>query len=108
MKTATINGTSTTVNRKTSSDTEGVYSVENSEPLSFAAHIRPMFTETDIAHMKALSLDLSSRDDVAGSAEAIYTVVSDGSMPPRNSGEPRWTSAMCDLFKRWQQQGCPP
>jgi hypothetical protein len=82
--------------------------VENSERLSFALHIRPMFTDTDVAHMKGLNLDLSSRDDVEGSAQVIYDVVSDGSMPPPNSGEPRWTSAMCDVFKRWQEQGCPP
>jgi hypothetical protein len=82
--------------------------VDRSETLSFAQHIRPMFSDVDVAHMKPLNLDLSNRDEVQQSAEAIYDVVSRGTMPPPRSGEPRWTSEMCDLFKRWQEQGCPP
>ena len=75
--------------------------------LSFAKDIRPMFTDTDVDHMQSAGLDLSSRDEVAKSADAIYQTVSDGSMPPPGSGE-TWTVEMCDRFKRWKDQGCPP
>lgn len=72
--------------------------------LSFAKDIRPLFTDTDVDHMAAM-MDLSSRDDVEQHADAILTVVKDGSMPP---GGPRWTDAMCDTFDQWVKQGCSP
>ncbi len=79
-----------------------------SDAVGFAKDIRPLFTDMDVAHMKPAGIDLSSRDDVTAHADAIYATVSSGSMPPSSSGEPRWTDAMCALFKRWQTQGCPP
>jgi len=80
--------------------------MSDGEPLSFATHIRPLFTETDIAHM-SFALDLGNRDDVAKHADSILQVVTDGSMPPANSGGVRWTAEMCDTFKRWKEAGCP-
>lgn len=65
-----------------------------------------MFTETDVAHM-AMSFDLSKRDDVFAHADAIYAAVSNGSMPPPNTGE-TWTPEMCAKFKAWQEAGGPP
>ena len=79
-----------------------------SKSLSFATDIRSMFTDTDVAHMKPVGLDLSNRDSVFEHADAIYATVSAGTMPPQASGEPRWTPEMCDRFKTWQQQGGPP
>jgi len=76
--------------------------------LSFAKDIRPLFTDLDVAHMKPAGIDLSSRDDVAARAGAIYETVSSGSMPPKSSGEPAWTPEMCATFQQWQAQGCPP
>jgi len=76
--------------------------------LSFARDIRPMFTETDVTQMKLVGIDLSSRDDVEARADDIYGAVSEGSMPPDYSDEPPWTPEMCDRFKEWQTQGCPP
>lgn len=76
-------------------------------PLSFATHIRPMFTDMDVAHMQHAGMDLSLRDDVEKHADAIYTAVSNGTMPPPSAGEPRWTAEMCETFKRWQEQGYP-
>lgn len=75
--------------------------------LSFAKDIRPMFTQMDIDHMSGM-MDLSDRDSVFANADAIYTTVSDGSMPPPNSGEPRWTPEMCAKFETWMEQGGPP
>ncbi len=76
--------------------------------LSFVRDIRPLFTDMDVEHMDPFGIDLSSRDDVAEHADAIYGVVSDGSMPPPGAGEPPWTPEMCARFKAWQTQGCPP
>ncbi len=76
--------------------------------LSFAKDIRPMFTDLDVAHMKPSGLDLSDLESVKAHADAIYDVVTTGSMPPKPSGEPRWTPEMCERFKRWQDQGYAP
>jgi hypothetical protein len=76
--------------------------------LSFAKDIRPMFTDVDVAHMKPAGFDLSDRADVQKHADAIYNTVSQGIMPPPASGEARWTAEMCDRFRQWQSQGCPP
>lgn len=77
-------------------------------PLTFANDIRPMFTDMDVAHMKPAGIDLSDAASVKLHADAIYRTVSTGSMPPQSSGEARWTAQMCETFKQWQQQGCPP
>jgi hypothetical protein len=82
--------------------------VADQDKLSFAKDIRPMFTDLDVDHMKPAGIDLSDRADVEKHAAAIYETVSYGSMPPRNSGEPRWTTEMCDRFKRWQSEGFAP
>jgi hypothetical protein len=81
----------------------------NASPtLSFAKDIRPMFTDMDVAHMKPAGIDLSSAGDVKKHADAIYATVSAGRMPPPSSGEARWSAQMCETFKQWQLQGCPP
>lgn len=75
--------------------------------LSFASDIRPMFTDTDVAHMSGM-MDLSDRDSVLEHADAIYETVSSGSMPPPNSGGKRWTPEMCETFRKWKEAGGPP
>ena len=76
--------------------------------VSFVNDIRPMFTDMDVAHMKPNGIDLSSHDDVMNNADDILTNVTSGRMPPKSSGEPRWTSDMCNRFKTWIAQGYPP
>jgi hypothetical protein len=78
------------------------------DELSFAKDIRPMFTDMDVEHMKPLGMDLSDYADVKAKSDAIYEVVSYGSMPPRGSGEDRWSAETCERFKQWRDQGCPP
>jgi hypothetical protein len=75
--------------------------------LSFEKDIRPMFTDLDVAHMKPAGIDLSSAVDVKANADAIYSTVSSGAMPPPGSGEERWSDEMCQRFKRWHDAGCP-
>ena len=77
------------------------------DALSFAKDIRPMFTDLDVEHMKK-AMDLSDRDSVWLHADAIYQAVSSGRMPPRSSGEPRWSSEMYTKFKAWKDQGGKP
>lgn len=74
--------------------------------LSFAKDIRPLFTDTDVAHM-AFAMDLSDPKSVAEHADAIYGAVSNASMPPPGTGEP-WTPEMCATFKRWMDEGAAP
>lgn len=80
---------------------------ETTRTLSFAADIRPMFTQMDVDHMGAF-MDLSNRDSVFENADAIYDTVLAGVMPPPSSGETRWSPEMCATFKSWQEQGGPP
>jgi hypothetical protein len=80
----------------------------DSKPLSFKTDIRPMFTDMDVDHMQGFGLDLSSYEDVVRLADSILQTVTSGSMPPPNSGESRWTTTMCDTFKRWKDEGCKP
>lgn len=79
-----------------------------SPTVSFANDIRPMFTDMDVAHMKPNGIDLSSDDDVRNNADDILKNVRSGRMPPKTSGEPRWTNDMCDRFSTWMSQGFPP
>ncbi|HEU5479490.1 MAG TPA: hypothetical protein VFU90_06630, partial [Candidatus Tumulicola sp.] len=65
--------------------------------LSFAADVRPMFTDLDVDHMQPLGIDLSDRAAVEANADAIYAAVSNGSMPPAGTGE-RWSPEMCARF----------
>jgi len=76
--------------------------------LSFATDIRPLFTDTDVEHMKGFGLDLSSRDDVARRAKDIFSVVTAGTMPPPAEGGDPWSQEMCETFRQWMSQGCPP
>jgi tyrosinase len=81
--------------------------METGKPLSFQTDIRPMFTDTDIAHMATYGLDLATRDGVAASAAQILTTVRSGAMPP--PAEKRtWSKEMSDTFEAWIGQGCPP
>lgn len=76
--------------------------------VGFAKDVRPLFTDTDIAHMGARGLDLNDHDDVMNNADLIYEKVTSGAMPPQSTGGVRWTKAQCDLFKSWQTGGCQP
>jgi hypothetical protein len=75
--------------------------------LSFATDIRPLFADIDVDHMKPAGMDLSSKDSVTANAAKILVVVTSGAMPPPGE-QRRWTPEMCDTFKLWIDQGCPP
>jgi hypothetical protein len=78
--------------------------------LSFATDIKPMFTAMDQDHMLNLvgMFDLWNYEDVKTNASQIYTAVQNGRMPPKNSGEPRWTPDKVAKFKQWMTEGYPP
>jgi hypothetical protein len=81
--------------------------MQDNADLSFARDIRPLFTDLDVSHMKPFGIDLSERDDVEKHAQAILRTITDGSMPPKGTGE-RWTPEMCARFKSWADNGCSP
>lgn len=72
---------------------------------SFAADIRPLFTQDDVDHMKEVdpNLDLSDYQSVKDNADAIYQVLSEGSMPPDGP----WPQPQIQLFKEWMDQNYP-
>ncbi len=78
----------------------------NLQPVSnptWYGDIRNMFTQTDIDHMKAQGLDLTSYDEVKNSAGGIYGQVAAGNMPP---GAP-WTQDQVNTFLNWMTNGYP-
>lgn len=72
-----------------------------SEP-SFAADIRPLFRDSDVAAMK-FRLDLSSYEDVRDNADEIYERLEDGSMPCDGG----WPADQVARFKAWIDAGTP-
>jgi CDGSH-type Zn-finger protein/truncated hemoglobin YjbI len=70
------------------------------EPLSFDAHIKPMFRERDRNSMR-FAFDLWSYDDVAEHAEAIHERIAAGSMPC----DGRWPDDRTAALRRWIAEG---
>jgi hypothetical protein len=73
------------------------------EAIGFERHIRPLFRERDINSM-SFAFDLSSYQDVQGSAEAIYRRLAEGSMPC----DERWPAEQVQRFRTWIDTGCAP
>jgi CDGSH-type Zn-finger protein/truncated hemoglobin YjbI len=74
-----------------------------SEPVSFEAHIKPLFRASDRKSMSFV-FDLWSHDDVAAHAAAILTRLQDGSMPCDGA----WPAAWIEVFQRWAESGTRP
>jgi hypothetical protein len=78
---------------------------------SFAADIRPLFTERDIQGMSK-AFNLGKYDDVKAHAAIIYDRLRGigGAVmpPPPPRGEGAWPAARIELFAKWIADGCPP
>jgi len=72
------------------------------QPLSFAAHIKPLFREHDRQSM-TFAFDLWSADDVRAHAADILERLQQGSMPCDGA----WAAEKIDVFRRWTESGCP-
>jgi CDGSH-type Zn-finger protein len=72
------------------------------EPVSFAAHIKPMFRAKDRQSMQ-FAFDLWSYDDARAHAAGILSRLSDGTMPCDGA----WPSAQVEVFRRWTESGTP-
>jgi truncated hemoglobin YjbI len=73
------------------------------ERVSFAAHIKPLFTGRDKQSM-SFAFDLWSLDDVRAHAEGILARLADGSMPCDGA----WPDEQVAVFRRWAESDCPP
>jgi CDGSH-type Zn-finger protein/truncated hemoglobin YjbI len=73
------------------------------DPVSFAAHIKPLFRPTDRQSM-SFAFDLWSFEDVSSRAAEILTRLRDGSMPCDGV----WPAAKIEIFQRWASTGTPP
>jgi hypothetical protein len=82
-----------------------------SRTTSFAADIRPLFTDRDIQGMKK-GFNLASYDEVKAHALAIYDRLRGigGAVmpPPPPQGEGPWPQSRIDLFAKWLADGCQP
>jgi hypothetical protein len=78
--------------------------------VSFKTDILPMFTSMDIEHMGhgGVSLDDHAYMSQPANASRVYDTVSAGTMPPRDSGEPRWSEDQVQRFKAWMDGGYQP
>jgi CDGSH-type Zn-finger protein/truncated hemoglobin YjbI len=72
------------------------------EPLSFTAHIKPLFREMDRKSM-SFAFDLWSHPDVTQHAEAILQRLRQGTMPC----DAPWPAEHVDAFARWITEGTP-
>ena len=72
------------------------------EPVSFAAHIKPMFRAQDRQSMQ-FAFDLWSYDDVRAHAAGIFGRLEDGTMPCDGA----WPAAQVEVFRRWAESGTP-
>jgi CDGSH-type Zn-finger protein/truncated hemoglobin YjbI len=72
------------------------------QPLSFAAHIKPLFRRRDRSSMQ-FAFDLWSHADVARHADAILDRVRAGTMPCDGN----WPPELVAAFERWVTQGTP-
>lgn len=73
---------------------------EPDEPVSFAAHVKPLFRGRDRRSMQ-FAFDLWSYDDVRINATAILDRVKAGTMPCDGAWPPEWV----DVFEHWTQSG---
>ena len=72
------------------------------EPVSFAAHIKPMFRAKDRQSMQ-FAFDLWSYDDVRAHAAGVLGRLDDGTMPCDGA----WPAAQVEIFRRWTESGTP-
>jgi hypothetical protein len=72
------------------------------EPLSYEAHIKPLFRERDRDSMR-FAFDLWSHDDVSSDADAILTRLKAGTMPCDGA----WPPERVAVFERWVSAGSP-
>ena len=72
------------------------------EPVSFEAHVKPLFRERDRQSMR-FAFDLWSLDDVSRNADAILERLEGGSMPCDGA----WPAERVDVFRRWVGSGRP-
>jgi hypothetical protein len=73
------------------------------EPVSFGAHIKPLFRSRDRQAM-SFAFDLWSADEVRANAGEILARLANGSMPCDGA----WSPAQIDVFRRWTQTGTRP
>ncbi len=72
------------------------------EPVSFAAHIKPLFRQRDRESMR-FAFDLWAAADVSGHGEEILARLRAGTMPCDGT----WPAERIDLLARWLDAGSP-
>jgi CDGSH-type Zn-finger protein/truncated hemoglobin YjbI len=73
------------------------------EPVSFAAHIKPLFREHDRKSM-TFAFDLWSQADVQAHAAGILERLRNGTMPCDGT----WPDEKIEVFRRWTESGFQP
>jgi hypothetical protein len=73
------------------------------EPVSFDAHIKPLFRDRDRQSM-SFAFDLWSADDVRAHAAGILQRLQDGTMPCDGA----WPADRIAVFERWTETGLRP
>ena len=79
--------------------------------ISFAIHVRPLFRDIDVQHMKPFGVDLddysymSDPSDDHSQAQNVEDRLRQQSMPP---GGPFWTAEQLALFAQWRKDGYLP
>jgi hypothetical protein len=69
----------------------------------YELHIQPMFRLLDVVHMAPVGVPLGDLNSVWTNRKAIFTNVSNGSMPLASGGP--WPNEWVQLFQRWMATG---
>jgi hypothetical protein len=91
------------------SDTRDTTKQPGAGCVSYAADIRPKFTDEDVEHMNdMLGMDLASYETVRDNADLILERLQDTTrpMPPRPRGP--WPQDWIDCFQQWIANGKQP
>lgn len=78
-------------------------STEGGEPVTFEAHVKPLFREKDRQSMQ-MHFDLGSYVDVSDYADRILQRLQRGSMPCDDA----WPPEQVEMFERWVRGGKLP
>jgi hypothetical protein len=83
-----------------SADTEEITLPGPDEPVSFEAHVKPLFRPRDRQSM-TFAFDLWSYDDVRAQAAGILERLGNGTMPCDGA----WPPDRVEVFRRWTETG---
>jgi hypothetical protein len=104
---AASGNTYTQMTRKGTPVQRGVSPMPDSDHVSFARDIRPLFRAVDIEHMEPMGVALDDYDFMSDpdNAQKVYDSLLETAQPRMPIGGPYWSKEQLDLYSRWMSGG---